>query len=558
MATDVDSEYGLDDEDNKLLASLDQAPQPDAVPVPDELQPSTEPVAEGPQEPADLDKIAADVELATTPAATTPEAMAPPKGDKTPPSTLDTINAQHDVDVSAAKANAGTADRNANAAQEHDENMRLAYADYLEGKKRAEDELNAKVKELDNARLRDPRESQDRGAMALAVIFGALGSGLAGGGTNQGLETLQKKWHDYTERQKVNIGLLGDKVAMARTRSQDVGTAYAKLRDNANALLVSRYNAAIKQGESQLRSLGVAQADIERDQRIRQLQIGRAAAIAQAQKDLDAHLLNKARIRYYNQGGGHGVTINANGLSRKEQLAQDKEERKTSVHALDALPKDFKTDLNETGVISGTGGAKGLLPTNRSLQKLLKAVDSDNPLSAKEAFLAFDQAARGGTATQGSVDALSKTLGGSETQFKSWLESKKSGGLAPEAKTRFRNAIVEAINSNVSAANDSHQTMVDKYFAQDYYPLKQHVESQFGVFSGFRDAEGKPVFQVDKDPNAPGIDRTTGRKTKRVEAPEVDDKLALAQEAIKPDSGATPEQRKNAGEYIKRAMKKAK
>lgn len=190
----------------------------------------------------------------------------------------------------------------------------------------------------------------------------------------------------------------------------------------------------------------------------------------------------------------------------------DAADSKAATHALDKLQPEFNKDLAETGVATGQGGAKGLLPTNRTLQKLRSAVDSGNPLSVKEAFLAFDSAARGGAATQGSIDSLTKTLGGSLDQFKNWMEGKVSGGLSDASKQRFHEAINEAIKSNVEAAMPAHDQMVRKYYAPDYYGIKQNVESQMGVFEGFRGPDGKPVFHVKRDAAAPGVDRTTGHK----------------------------------------------
>lgn len=232
---------------------------------------------------------------------------------------------------------------------------------------------------------------------------------------------------------------------------------------------------------------------------------------------------------------------------------------KIATHALDKLPSEFKTDLAENGVATGQGGSKGLLPTNRTLQKLRAAVESGNPLSVKEAFLAFDAAARGGAATQGSIDALTKTLGGSWDQFKNWMEGKATGGLSEDSRARFRSAIDEAIDSNVEAAQTAHDTMVGKYYAPDWYPLKSHIESQMGVFGGFKNKHGTPVFQVQRDTAAPGINRATGKAMAPGAAaqaqpngtPAVDEAKVARAQAAQSSPTATPQQKANAAAWLK-------
>lgn len=248
------------------------------------------------------------------------------------------------------------------------------------------------------------------------------------------------------------------------------------------------------------------------------------------------------------------------GQAAKEGAA----DTKGAQHALDKLPGEFKQDLATAGVATGQGGAKGLLPTNRTLQKLRAAVDSGNPLSVKEAFLAFDSAARGGAATQGSIDALTKTLGGTVDQIRNWAEGKDTGGWSAPSIERFKGAINEAIESNVKSANDAHQELVGKYYSPTYYGLKQNVESQMGLaFGSFRDAHGNQVFHVQRDHAAPGVDRTTGKKlapgaaatAEGGRAPSgggaVDEAKVARAQAQANNPASTPQQKANAEAWLK-------
>lgn len=301
MAEFTDEQYGLDQNDQELLASLggqspDGLAQPDFIGTdPNDLvaDPAASPVMEGPQLDPNQELPGGVLDsIAETPSPVPDEPLATPAA---PATSEQTIRKQGNLEQQQAQTQIEVAQQQSEAARQHNMDMRLAYADYLERRQAAEQNLDRKVKELDAAKLEDPRK-QDVWKNRIAVIFGGLGAGLAGG-SNQGLEAVQKKWHDQTEMQKVNIGLLQDRVAMARTGVKDADLARRELNDAANAQLISNYNTAIKQGELQLKKLGIPAAEIAQDERLQKLQQGKAAAIALARKQNDEHELAQSLIK---------------------------------------------------------------------------------------------------------------------------------------------------------------------------------------------------------------------------------------------------------------------
>lgn len=215
----------------------------------------------------------------------------------------DVAKRQGDLNAKKAAIDAATAQRTADLAREADEDARIEHAAYLERRAATEKELDAKIKAFDGMKITDPRERENMPKARLSVIFGGLGAAFrsAGGGdsTNRALAQLTKKWEDDVERQKANIGIAKDQAVMARTRLQDVDEGRRKLRDEANALLIGKYNAALKQGEAQLKALGIPQAQIDADQRIIALKQARDAALAKALKEQDEHNLAKAKLDWY-------------------------------------------------------------------------------------------------------------------------------------------------------------------------------------------------------------------------------------------------------------------
>ena len=182
------------------------------------------------------------------------------------------------------------------------------------------------------------------------MLFSGLGSAMAGGPyKNEALESLHKSWDDDTERQKANIATLKDSVVQARTGLKDVDEGRRQLQESADAKNLATYNAALKQGQSQLANLGMDQAAIDSDARIQALKAGRAAAADKAAKDQDAHLLNQARINALNAqaakaaktkgagGGGGPISV----LTQMKQDGADPAAIQRKAEELHIKPKDY-------------------------------------------------------------------------------------------------------------------------------------------------------------------------------------------------------------------------
>lgn len=271
--------------------------------------------------------------------------------------TEQTVDAQKALDDAKAQVELDKANTAAQIAKDNDEDMRAAHADYLTRRQAADQALDARVQEFDrNRKIEDPRLHTDMGRATLSVIFGGLGAAQrsAGGGSaeNTALTQLQEKWHADTERQKANIALMGDSVAMHRARVNDIDSAQTKLRTEANAVLVAKYDSAIRQGEAQLRKVGLQQPQIDADRRLAQLRAGRAAAVLQAQKDADAHSLNQARIGWMNAraakarkaaaGGGGGGGAGQNGMAKLARYAEEHPGDRAGLHQLAGTLTDIK------------------------------------------------------------------------------------------------------------------------------------------------------------------------------------------------------------------------
>jgi len=214
-------------------------------------------------------------------------------------------------DVERAKIQAATAAQQATDARLAEQEANLERAEYLQRRKDLERDLDAKVKAYESQKLTDPRQRTNGLKATLAVIFGGLGAAFrsAGGGDshNTGLQALQKKWEDDTELQKANIAALRDQAVQARTRLADADDGRRNMMRDADARLVAKYNSALRQGEAQLKDRGVAQAQIDADQRIVSLRTARDQALARARQADDAHALNQAKIeRLKAQASGTG------------------------------------------------------------------------------------------------------------------------------------------------------------------------------------------------------------------------------------------------------------
>ncbi|HKV12611.1 MAG TPA: hypothetical protein VJ725_30985, partial [Thermoanaerobaculia bacterium] len=297
-------------EDEDVLDSIADPGVTGGSPVPDDLDVPPSPVFEGPEAPINLDQIAATP--SPVPAPAVPQVA---QGVPSKLGTEDTIQRQGELDIQRAEADAASAEQQAQAAGEKDETARLAYADYLDRRKASEERLDALTKQFQEAKITNPRERTPKWKSSLSVIFGALGGGLAKDGSNVGLDVLKQKWKEDLDLQKANIDALKDKVIMARTGLKDVDEGRAQMQLAADAAYIARLNSAIKQGELQMKKLGVSQAAIETDKRLAALKADRAEAIMKARKAKDDHDLAQARAYYYRHGGaGQGAGAGTNAL----------------------------------------------------------------------------------------------------------------------------------------------------------------------------------------------------------------------------------------------------
>jgi len=439
-----DDNYGLDDSDRELISSLgdNQTAQGQIAATDNDLasdllpdQPQ-QPVFEGPQ----LDQsqplpggVLDDIAATPSPVPEEPKPVAA--------TSEETIRKQGGLEKQQAEVQTQVAEQQAEAARQHNMDMRLAYADYLERRQAAEQNLDRRIKELDAAKFEDPR-SKDPHKNRIAVIFGALGAGLAGG-SNTGLEAVQKKWHDDAERQKANIGLLSDKVAMARTGIPDADEARRQLNEASNAQLISNYNTAIKQGELQLKRLGVPAAEIATDQRLQQLQAGKGAAVAKAPEEQDEHGLAQARIRLMNAQAGKAA--------RRGTGTSDKEAKKAAAKADEDANKDV--ERYEARTEGRTINVKGQIKTVHEIQALRRQLDaavaSGDPSRMKAATVAISEKA-------GSV-----LSGGKTTQFQ--------GKIIDSPKT-FQDELQEKIG------HWTNQPQVGKAYLQSLRDLLNTVE----------------------------------------------------------------------------------
>lgn len=370
-AADVLDPYVQEDEDQALLASLSPSAPPgplDASPVPD--LPETEiPATPAPEvdavsgpTPDPIDALTAKLPTPGEPPLQSGQApVTAGVPGAAAPTAEGVIARQSELDTKRAEVDAARADREASIARERDEDLKIAHADYLQNRAAAEADLNQRVAKAERAMLVDPRSRGISGKETLAVIFGGLGAGLSaaggGSGVNRGLEALTKKWDDDLAIQKANIGLLKDSVVMARTRLQDVDAGKRVLEQSANAATLAKFNSAIKQGEAQLRHLGVPQAAIDADKRLVDLKLKRDQLAAEAQKNADAHALALARQRYLDARAGRakaGKTgaVGAGGASDKNaQLSQYLLNNPGDIPGVHRLAAQIKADPKQVAAV---------------------------------------------------------------------------------------------------------------------------------------------------------------------------------------------------------------
>ncbi len=508
MADFTDEQYGLDPEDKDLIQSIGggdsyspdagQLPETDALGAGDLLDDGNPaPVIEGPQLDPNQELPGGVLDqIAETPS------PAPEEEQPVAATSEATIRKQGGLEQQQAQAGIDVATQQVEDAKQHNMDMRLAYADWLERRQRSEQDLDRKVKELDAAKVTDPRK-QDVWKNRVAVIFGGLGAGLAGG-SNAGLDAVQKKWHDDTERQKANIGLLQDRVAIARTGVKDADEARRQMVDASNAQLISNYNTAIKQGELQLKKLGIPAAEIAQDQRLQKLQAGKAAAVQLARKQNDDHELAQARIKLMAAQAARAGRVNAGGAGDKKAAAKDDKE----VHD-DIKSYETRTEGRTVNVRGKVGVVTGI----QSLRKQLNdAMSSGDTGRMKAAAIAVQEKAgsllSGGKTTnfQGHIIESPKTM---QDQIQEGIGKFTN---SPAAGKSYMKSLVDLLNT----VEQSHLTEVDEARDMDVQRLlgagglgrtekgKAAAMNLINTrYEGVKNADGSPRYQGEHTQAAP-------------------------------------------------------
>ncbi len=449
----------------------------------------------------------------------------------------DNIRKQGGVDRQKAEADIAKADRDAQIAQQRDEDQRLIDADFQERRAAAQQRLDAATSKFEQeSHLVDPRLRPGEMTKArLSVIFGGLGAAQrsAGGGssTNEALQQIQKKWDDDTARQKANIDTMHDKVLLARTGLKDVDEARSALTAAADARALAQYNAAIKFGEAKLKRLGIPQAEIDTDQRLLTLKAARAQAALKAQEEQDKHNLVQARIallRHKAAGGSGG------GPSRKEDEAIQKQvseyERRTEGKG-----------INVRGKVDTISGIQALR------QQLRDAKESGDGGKMRAAAIAVQEKAgnllSGGKTTnfQGHLIESPKTL---QDTIQEQI-GKFTGN--PTAGKAYMKSLEDLLNTvegpHLEDVDRARQEDVDRLLGPGGVARTEKAKANAmnliaSRYRAVRNPDGTPRYEEGKA----GAD------------PKGDDMLEQAKAAIKPNSGATPKQRANAAAYIKRRL----
>jgi hypothetical protein len=459
-----------------------------------------------------------------------------------PPVPVSTLDKQYELDKKRAGIEEDQAIKAANAAQEQDETARIAHADYLERRQAAQDKLDAATQEFtDKGQIIDPRTKDSKAKSLLAIAFGGLGAAFrsAGGGSsnNDVLTQLQKKWDDDTDRQKANIAIMKDNVVQARTGLSDVDEGRRELQNAENAKNLSNYNLALKQGEAQLKNLGFSQADIDNDNRIKQLRIAQDAAKAKALKEADEHALTQARIGALNAkagkdrghgGGGSGASHGAAAeelarrirvgnpdgtpLSNDQQIHAANElhiplEGKAGVTTLNTIRKEstFNADQERKGGLANRllsketeawakeNGVNKIAEQQRELGGLIKVLKDNegNPLAQKLALEKAVSAARGGAASKQALSLALDSMGGSLDKAEGFIQHVATGGLGGKQLENF-NAFLNGQLGNAQNEGKEKYDAFTKYI-ETQPPAKQKalLEERSRLFSGLHGFGGK-------------------------------------------------------------------
>jgi len=176
---DAEDQYGLDQQDQGLLDEVaDRAQGDTGNPVPEQDRPDLDTVALNDAEPAQprADIVLGDNQLDDIASKATPS---PPDVATAQPvaSSEDLERQQGGLNQQRAEADQALAQKQADLAQQHDEDTRLAYADFLQHRKAASDDLDSKVAEYNKQQFTDPSLNDRKSWKGrLSVAFGALGN----------------------------------------------------------------------------------------------------------------------------------------------------------------------------------------------------------------------------------------------------------------------------------------------------------------------------------------------------------------------------------------------
>jgi hypothetical protein len=590
----IDPVTGLDDEQIGLgnAGTVDQAVGNFAVnnPAPP-VDPAFPPEPTGFEPPAAAPPLPVDPALAA-PASTPPDSLpsgltgAPPAEALPPPppsASVPTPNpatppgydasispednsreaAKRGLDEKKAQIESDNAAAAADEAKRKAEEAQAAHVQFQADRQEAKDRLDAKTAAYEAAnKLVDPRKNVSVKSR-LAVIFSGLGSAMAGGPyKNDALENLQKSWDDDTERQKANIAALKDSVVMARTGLKDVDEGRRELQESADAKNLATYNAALKQGQSQLANLGMDQAAIDSDARIQALKSARAAAADKAAKDQDAHLLNQARINALNAqaaktkakgagGGGGPISV----LTQMKQDGATPADIQRKAEELRIKPKDYLPVIKDVEA----GQKPGANPVDKEEATQIRGVDGE----------IFGHAPNIGGRLNPEIAHADTRVGNAKALIGAFQElrddvAQNGNNLAPfTVKSRNRSALIANIQAAKRVAEALPASEGGLHLEEEQMPgsgqlfgLSTSPELIDKSIARIRDKvnEQNRAMVHDSAKQAAKTAPADAPKSEPAKAPAANvpasTKYTTAKAIVAPGSGATETQRKNAQAYL--------
>lgn len=405
-----------------------------------------------------------------------------------------------------------------------------AHQRYIADSQKGYQDAVAKKREADAAAGTDYFAGRGTGARVgagIEIALGGLGAALqnaaaaqlghVGNAQNTGLQHVQRLMDEDYRRKRHNVEAASDALVRAHTGIADARTARLEALKAIDVEHGATWSAVEDQFRARAAQLKIPASQIETSQAMLHIQQQRAEAeqraIGEAVKLKQQNDLVDKRMRFQEGQANRRASMTAD----REDARAARDDAKAGIKARGSLDSEFKNAMTATGLQEGK--SKGLLHTNRALTEMLEAVKSNNPLLAKEAFLRFDATARGGSATQGSIDELTKTLGGTTDQIAAMLAKAKDGGWPKGFKERFEGAVAHALDQNVAQIGNGHQALVDRFYGDEYGALKGNVEGQMAtIFHPVRDRNGEQVFKVSPDATATSVDYT-GKRVRNAAAP---------------------------------------